>query len=146
MSFADLSTEIIADQGFEVAILNPKTQLPTGVYITIYGVDSEVFQNTQNKQQNRRLQSKRIMLTAEEQKAQTADLLAACTKSWRTVEVKEENGEKCEVSRDEIEIEPGQWFPCTTDNARMLYRKRGFAFVREQIDREMGDRANFLKD
>lgn len=146
MSLAELNTAEAADSGIEIDVLNPKTNIPTGVKITILGTDSETFLNLQRKQQNRRMENLKnrrgtMMQSAEEVEADSTELLLACIKSWRTVSIVDGN----EVSRPEIEIAVSEWVGCTPENAKRLLTARGFKFVREQIDREMGDRSNFLK-
>ena len=138
MSLADLNTKETADNGVEIEILHPGTNLPVGVAITVLGTDSAAFRAITRKQRNRRLESMnrskgKVTQTDEEQEAEALDILAACTKSWRTGE------------NNEIEVTPGEFLACTPENAKRLYADVGFSWLREQVDREIGDRTNFLK-
>lgn len=136
MNLASLNTKNRADEGFEFEILHPKTNLPLGIFFTVYGTDSEPFLKTARKQQNRRMEGlrrgKSLILSAEEQELENVATLAACTKSWRTGD------------DSRIELEPGVMADCTLENAKKLYVDPGFNWLRLQVDREIGDRGNFL--
>jgi hypothetical protein len=138
MSLAELNTKETAEQGVDVEILHPKTNTPIGVTITVLGTDSATFRAISRRQQNRRTENMRhrrgnATIAAEELEAEALDILTACTKSWRTGD------------RDEIEVKTGEWLKCTPENVKRLYGDDGFSWLREQIDREIGDRTNFLK-
>lgn len=138
MSLCELNTREKSDQGISVDILHPKTSQPIGIRFVILGGDSETARAMLRKQQTRRLgnaQRNRNALsrTPDEIEADNVELLAACTREWFT------------GNEATIEITPGEWVPCTPENAARLYTDPGFAWLREQIDREIGDRANFLK-
>ncbi len=134
MALMDLSTSETA----EVEILHPKTNVPLGITITLYGKDSETFKRIQRKQLNRRLEqtqkarNKQLSMTAEELELEQLDVLVSCTKSW------------CTGSRPEIELNEGEWLPCTPDNVRKIYT--ALPWIKEQADQEIGDRSNFLKE
>jgi hypothetical protein len=148
MSLAALNTKETADQGIDVEILHPKTNIPIGIVVTVLGTDSEAFRAITRKQQNRRTENMRnrrgsSTLTAEELEAENLNTLTACTKAWCTVE-QDDNGVETN-RRDEIEVTDGEWLKCTPENVKRVYADAGFAWLREQIDREIGDRTNFLK-
>lgn len=138
MALAELSTKTTAEQGAEITICHPKTNLPLDITITVCGSDSETFRKISRKQLNRRLEQsnkargRQVQMTAEELEAEALDVLVACTKSWAT------------GSRPEIELEPGEWLPCTPENVRKVYEE--LPWLREQIDQAIGDRSNFLRD
>lgn len=136
MSLAALNTKNKADEGIEIAILHPKTNLPLGVFITVLGTDSETYRKISRKNQNRRLESIRrgrpATQTAEESEQEAVNTLAACTIGWRTGD------------DPRLELEPGNMFDCTLENAKKLYADPGFTWLREQVNQEGGDRANFL--
>jgi hypothetical protein len=139
MSLSELNTKAAADHGVEVEILHPKTNasLNPPVFITILGTDSETYRRHQRKVQNRRLENlgnrRRKVKTAEEIETEEIETLAVCTVAWRTGD------------DHRLELEPGQMFDCTLENVKKLYTDPGFTWLRDQVDLEMGDRANFLK-
>jgi hypothetical protein len=138
MALASLSTKATSEAGIPVKILHPKTNIPLGFTITACGTDSETYKKAQRKQLNRRLEhsqrnrNNKIARTAEEMEAEGLDILIACTKAWHTGD------------RPEIEMNEGEWLPCTPENVRQVYED--FAWIKEQVDQEIGDRANFLPE
>lgn len=106
--------------------------------VTVCGTDSDTYKKIQRKQLNRRLEisqrsrNNKVNMTAEEIESESLDMLVACTKAWHTGE------------RPELEMNPGEWLPCTPDNVRLVYD--ALPWLKEQIDQEMGDRSNFLQD
>jgi len=136
MALAELSPKAAAEAGVAVSIRHPKTNLPLDITITVCGTDSETFKNIQRKQLNRRMEraqrsrNNKVNVTAEESEAEGLDLLVACTKAWATGE------------RPEIEFNADEWLPCTPENVRRIYEE--LPWMKEQVDQEIGDRANFL--
>lgn len=121
----------------EIELQHPKTNVPLGIFITLYGKDSPKFKEVQRKQLNRRLElsqksrNNKMTMTAEELEKEQFDLLVACTKSWRTGD------------RQQVEFGENEWLDCTPDNARKIYEATGW--LKEQVDQEIGDRSSFLK-
>jgi hypothetical protein len=119
-----------ASTGFELQLLDLRTNVPTERYITIHGVDSEVYRAASieqqrrwiNKKQNRRAPS----LSPEELENETIGMLAACTTGWRGF--RDRKGDEIAFSREA---------------AVALYRQ--FPAIRDQVSDAMGERANFLK-
>lgn len=138
MALAELSTKTTAEQGAAITIYHPKTNLPLDITITVCGSDSETFRKISRKQLNRRLEqsskarNRQVQMTAEELEAEALDVLVACTKGWAT------------GARPEIELNPGEWLPCTPEHVRTVYEE--LPWLREQIDQAIGDRSNFLQD
>ena len=136
MSLSDLSPKATAEAGAAITIRHPKTNLPLGITITVCGTDSETYKKIQRKQLNRRLElsqrsrNKQLAMTAEEIEAESMDVIVACTRSWATGE------------RPEIEFNTDEWLPCTPENVRRVYE--ALPWMKEQVDQEIGDRANFL--
>lgn len=136
MSLAELSPKSNSEAGVAVTIRHPKTNLPLGITITVCGTDSETYKRIQRKQLNRRLElsqrsrNKQLAMTAEEIEAESMDVMVACTKAWATGE------------RPEIEFNPDEWLACTPENVRRVYED--LPWMKEQVDQEIGDRANFL--
>lgn len=93
--------------------------------ITLLGSDSQVFRKAQNRNLNKRLTKRNVKMTAEELEAETIDLLAEVTTGWA--------GFKDPTGND---------IACSRQNAVALYSK--YPFIREQADRFINERANFL--
>jgi hypothetical protein len=131
-----LATLAPKETGATVAILHPVTRLETGITVTVLGTDSDVCKKVQRKQLNRRLElqtksrSNKFSMTAEELEKEALDVLVACVVGWHTGE------------RPEIEMNEGEWLPCTPDNVKRVLTE--LPWLKEQLDQEIGDRANFL--
>lgn len=129
--------DLAASDTAEIELNHPKTSAPLGIFITLYGKDSQKFKDVQRKQLNRRLElsqksrNNKLTMTAEELEREQFDLLVACTKAWRTGD------------RQQIEYGVDEWLDCTPDNVRKIYETTGW--LKEQIDQEIGDRSSFLK-
>jgi hypothetical protein len=99
----------------------------TPMTLTLLGADSDVAVRARNANQNRRLQQgPRMKLTAEGLEADGASYLAKLTVGWN------------------ITL-GGQKPPFSYEAAVKLYANPKLAFVREQADAFIADRANFLK-
>lgn len=122
--------------GVPVSILHPVTRLETGITVTVIGTDSETCKKIQRKQLNRRLElqaktrNNKLSMTAEELEKEALDVLVACVVAWHTGE------------RPEIEMNEGEWLPCTPENVKRVLTE--LPWLKEQLDQEIGDRANFL--
>lgn len=126
----DVSSLVPAVDVMTVEIFNPVTKRQTGITIEVYSRDSDVFQRITDEQNNRRLRQigRRIggiKLTVEESKAESLEVLVACTRSWSNMAFE------------------GKRLECTPDNARMIYTK--VKEIREQVEEAMTDRSNFMK-
>jgi hypothetical protein len=114
-----------------VDIYHPVTKVAIGIQITVASTDSETFRKASQAQQNKRLKQMSrgrragATLTAEELEEESLDLLATCTIGWDGVL---------------MGTEP---LAFSKQAAMNLYRKH--AFIREQVDEAMADRALFLK-
>jgi hypothetical protein len=130
-------TDFTPSETAEINILHPRTNAPLGLSVVIFGRDSGRFKEIQRKQLNRRLErsnksrTKQQAPTAEEMESEALDLLVACTQSWSTGD------------RNQLELSSDEWLDCTPDNVRLAYTR--FPWLREQVDQEIGDRANFLQ-
>ncbi len=115
-----------AEEGFELQLTDPKTGMPAEEYITVLGADSDAFQTEYAAQMRRHAQriqkSRKAILTFEEQRANGIALLAAATVSWRGPKLGK--------------------VPFSKDAAAELYAQ--YPEIHEQVDRAIGDRANFL--
>jgi hypothetical protein len=98
------------------------------ITLTLAGKDSDRFRVAQEEQREFRL--RKALQTGQERptladvRAETIDLIAACTISWTIM----------------VDGEP---YPCTRDNVREVYRR--LPWLVDQADAFISDRANFLK-
>lgn len=144
LNLSQLDTSQAAEDGVAVHLRHPKTNTPLGVRIFVAGVDSETYRSQIRRQQNRRMEQARrsrgqLSISAEELETDALDLLVACTKGWEA-DI-EEHGERKTVPF--IPMSDGL-LPFSPENVRKVYASPGFAWLREQVDAEMGDRGNFL--
>lgn len=118
----------------EVIIVHPVTQEPilkddgTEMSITVYLPHSKSHKEAVHDQVNKRItkmqKKNRVTLTSEEMEEASLELLAKITKKWDIVF----NGETPKL---------------TVSSAMDLYRE--FPWIKEQIEAEMSDAANFTK-
>lgn len=97
--------------------------------IDVLGADSDVAVKARNQNSNRRMQQgSRVKITAEVLQADEAAYLAKLTTGWN---IQLEDGkEKTPFSREEVV---------------RLYSNPKLAFIKEQVDMAIAERANFLK-
>ena len=132
MDLLSTTEEYRPDEGFVVELRGPTdAQLfnddETPMTITVIGADSDIAVKARNAQQNRRLQQGvRAKLTAEGLESDAAGYLAKLTVDWNVTM----GGEK-----------PA----CTYEAAVKIYSTPKLAFIREQVDAAIADRANFLR-
>lgn len=127
-----IDTVSTGNRGMVMEFLHPKTNLPTGVKITLAGADSTAYQKAENawanKQRNRMIKQRgnpaALMPSAEETKERALEINALCTLSWEGV------------------IYNGQELECNYENALMLYR--AFPALHDEVNAFINDRANFL--
>lgn len=118
------------NEGAEMTLTHYATGEDTDITIRCAGPDSDAFQKANRKLQDRRMQQtlrggKRKM-TSEDLDEDAIELLAACTMGWS----------------DTLHMD-GEKHPYSHDNAKNLYRR--FPWIREQVNRFVGDRANFFR-
>lgn len=95
------------------------------VTITLLGTDSDVYTKASFALTNRALRNRgKQNVTAESLLADDINVLAKVTLGWSGID------------------KDGAPFPFTEDNAKVLYR---VAFIREQVQAFIVDRANFVK-
>lgn len=124
MELSLLDTVSRANEGVEVEIVSPRTGRPSGLTIVVYGKDSQVYRDALKAVYERR--TKRTdpsPITVEEAESESAEILARCTKSWNA----EEDGKPVAL---------------TVDAAMSVYRR--YPVIRDQVDRAIADRGNFL--
>ena len=125
IDLADLDTSAACDEGAELELVHPRTQVGLGMFITMYGVDSKIWRRALSDVGERRAR-KRGTPSLDEVRAQNIEILARCTRSWRGIRV--DGGEP----------------PCTYENARALYTR--FPWITDQVDAFAGDRGNYISD
>lgn len=124
----DLKNLQPSDQAVEIPILHPTSGESLGISIFVFGSDSSAYRKASSDLQTKRLARlgpAKMRLTAAEIEEDTLDLLAHCTDSWKGVTY------------------DGKELKCTHDEAKKLYRE--LPWLREQIDRAISDRANFIQ-
>lgn len=123
-----------SEAGFELQLEHPATGAPLPIWITVQGPDSDAYTNATRElgrnNAERAARGKRVIMAEEEKEAWTVDFLALLTVTWRA-------GEGVTIG--------GQPFPAFSKSAaKTLYSDRRFPWIREQINRAIGNRANFL--
>ena len=126
MSFdlAKLDTAKVAEEGAELHVAHPTTGEDLGITITLIGTDSKTFRDISKSRATASLKKKTREIDLDQNESDAVELLAKCTKGWSGIT---ENGKEVVFS---------------FDNAVQLYTK--YLWLREQIDRFMVDRSNFL--
>lgn len=128
---AIFDTKTQADKGFKLDILDVRTGEPSGFWITVLGVDSELMQARIREEAERMADAmKRDFVaseTAEASRARRIERLVLATVGW---------AENAKIA--------GEPFPFSTENARRLYSDPRFPAIREQVERGIQNRANFL--
>ena len=124
-------TKTYADRGVEMTLKlldgePAEAEDGTPVTITVAGSDRDVYHRAARVQRNQILEAKANGVEAGDDPVYEAwiDVLVACTLDWKGLA--DDNGP----------------LPCTPENARRLYDQ--FPVVREQVDRFILDRRNFL--
>ena len=121
---AKLDTAKVAEEGAELRVAHPTTGEDLGITITLIGTDSKTFRDISKSRATASLKKKTREIDLDQNESDAVELLAKCTKGWTGIT---ENGKEVAFSYD---------------NAVQLYTK--YLWLREQIDRFMADRANFL--
>jgi hypothetical protein len=132
MDLSNFSSTYRPEEGSELHLRDPagsplSNDDGTPMSLTLLGSDSDVAVKARNASTNRVLKQRgRGQITAESAQADATALLAACTTGWNITL----GGQKPEFSREAV--------------AR-LYADPKFAFIREQADEFIAERANFMK-
>lgn len=126
MSFdlAKLDTAKVAEEGAELHVAHPTTGEDLGITITLIGTDSKTFRDISKSRATASLKKKTREIDLDQNESDAVELLARCTKGWSGI------------------TENGKDIPFGHENAVELYTK--YLWLREQIDRFMADRSNFL--
>ena len=130
MDLSELDSVKACNDGADLNLYHPGTGEPLDIIIRCAGPDSDAFNRANRKMQDKRLHQSmkggKRRMSSEDLDEDTIELLAACTLSWNEHMVVD--GERVEFS---------------LDNARMIYRR--FPWIREQVNRFVGDRSNFFR-
>lgn len=138
-----LDTVTASNAGAEFEIMNPATKAKTGIFWTVLGMDSEVFQGIvkdRSDDDNRaaamaaRAGEELPVRTADQISARNVELLTACSTGWRTVV----DG----VSHPFIVLK-GERLEFTVANVSRVLRD--FPQIRKQVDSAVGNLSLFIK-
>ena len=121
---AKLDTAKVAEEGAELRVAHPTTGEDLGIVITLIGTDSKTFRDISKIRATMALKKKTREIDLDQNEQDSIELLARCTKGWSGI------------------TENGKDIPFNHENAVQLYTK--YLWLREQIDRFMADRSNFL--
>lgn len=130
----DLDLAAACDRGYELELTHPVSKKPLGVFISIVGKESETFKGYIRKETNDKLAKDALRSkNGQEPELETMEmvdergiaLLATCTTGWRNVKYK---GKDLSYSRE---------------NVIKLYTN--LSWVKIQVDRAIGNLANFMK-
>ena len=121
---ATLDTAKVAEEGAELRVAHPTTGEDLGITITLIGTDSKTFRDISKIRATMALKKKTREIDLDQNEQDSIELLARCTKCWSGI------------------TENGKDIPFNHENAVELYTK--YLWLREQIDRFMADRSNFL--
>ncbi|NJB67496.1 hypothetical protein GGQ74_001136 [Desulfobaculum xiamenense] len=127
LDLASLDTAARAEEGAVLQLRHPATEEPLGVYVTLAGADSGICRKAQMAIGRKRIRRMKTgAVSPEEAEEEALELLSRCTLGWEGVTV---DAQVLDFSRE---------------NAVALYRR--FPWIREQVDRFIGDRANYIKN
>ena len=121
---ATLDTSKVAEEGAELLVSHPTTGEDLDIKIVLIGTDSKTFRDISKIRATMALKKKTREIDLDQNEQDSIELLAKCTKGWSGIT---ENGKEVAFSYD---------------NAVQIYTK--YLWLREQIDRFMADRSNFL--
>lgn len=128
--FASRDVAAKAEEGAELEVLDPVTSEAVGVYIVLAGADSSVHRKATANLTKRRINGQKGFrakgFDPEKAEAESIEILAACTLSWKGVQV------------------DGAPLPCSRDNAIKMYTR--FPWLREQVEQFISDRSEYLQD
>jgi len=142
MSLASLNTSLAANEGRPLTLLHPTDRTPltfgkdkAPVQIDLLGMDSDAVVANEHATRNQNLEAMRegAKLSAADLDLKAATALAKATTGWRGVPQGWIDGTANE--------EPAEFSQAA---ALKLYTNKGLRWVKEQADRFVGDRANFL--
>jgi len=129
LDLAALDTKKGAEEGFQLELRHPTTKKPLGIWIHVLGSDSDAYRAHMDEVERQIskavIDERRTDFTHEEKQAREIEHLIAVTRGWS----------------DNITLD-GAKLSFSQDAARKLYAR--FRWIREQLDKAVHDRANFL--
>jgi hypothetical protein len=140
VDLADFDTRKACDNAVEIELVHPVTEAGIGVFISILGRESSVFQNALNSKINQSLKlqavgrGKPTITTVEGNEQEASELLSKCTTAWRT--------KLDDVSRPVVFFK-GEEIAFSTANAKQLYLEN--KWIRQQVDKAVGDLSLFFQ-
>ncbi|MEM1189944.1 MAG: hypothetical protein AAGI72_15535 [Pseudomonadota bacterium] len=133
MKIAGIDASGSAARGAKLELLHPVTKAPftspsgEPVTITLLGQDSPQYRSRFQELVNANMESRRRKgAIPHDAVEQSAELLAVCTTDWSGMELEDES-----------------MLECNFDNAKQVFESE--AWIREQADAFVSDRANFLR-
>ena len=120
----------VLDAPFEFEVVHPVNG-PVGWFISVYSKESAAFQEFGRRLTNEQLArqiGKPEVATVEKYQDTETNALVACTAGWRGAPVVD-----------------GAPFDFTPDNARSIYARHGFEWLRQQVDENIGNTGNFMR-
>lgn len=129
-----------ANKGVEIQLLHPVLHTPLGIFLTVIGIDSDEYRAGMAERNQARITRntrggvfRPTPMSMPEIEAEAIELLAVCTKAWRDADAKVLAGQ---IMINEV------CYPCNPANAALLYTT--YPWAKEQVDAEIGNRANFI--
>lgn len=150
INLANLDLAEAGEVIFDLEILHPKTDEPTGMFVQIVGMHSEAVRDIVRRNTNeilkRDFEAQRKggskPPTMEESDRRGADVLAAGTVGWFTKEISTKPGEADKIVQGLPFGETRLQF--SRSEAVKLYTNPGYEWLRKQVDKGIGDAGNFL--
>lgn len=128
-----LDSVAACSEGAELQLLHPATFESLPIFIMLLGADSPEYRAAQHKGQSqaiRKAQSKGRTIDFDDIEERGIEVLAACTRAWRTGDA------------PAIKLH-GEELICNKANATKLYK--AMPWIKEQVDKFVSDRGNFIK-
>jgi hypothetical protein len=146
-----LDTAVAANKGAEVELLHPVSQKPVGVFIGVFGKDSDIFRQHMRDDVDARIRRESAAnrrgkpvepQTASQAEEKAVELLAVCTYGWRTETYATEDGKRVVKTNDPHIVINGEKLTFNAMNALRLYREQ--LWIRRQVDEAIGDLERFM--
>lgn len=141
---SSLDVKATSEEGVDIPIFSPKTQLRTGLIIRVQGAFSSRFRELMAKQKQReaiKARSAVARAVANDDDDDTAEVLAEVTLGWWTVTGKDAEGKDVKIP---VMIEQGQQLTFSKAEAKRVYQD--YALIRGQVLAGAMDVANFIPD
>ncbi|MBT0665766.1 hypothetical protein KI809_15760 [Geobacter pelophilus] len=143
MNLKNLCTEEVADRGIDIELFHPGTGMSLGIVITMLGSDSLAYIEADRKIRGRQLeQSKRkrdftVGMEPEQIEAGLVERMTACFVSWKQ---RQDDGR----FKDTLSFDEGVELASTKEEFKKIISRRGFFWLRQQVQDGMDKVSNFL--